>query len=500
MKGWLGDMARMVGALWYWNARKTAFVLRGRRGACPCHNPSDSGRPFETGCEGATYWNQPRRFARVCPLLKPNAAGVWVCSVSPAGVRPFWGRALAYHAAAAVTLAVLAGLTVFGAARAVGFHATPRQIFWPPAWHELRQVRAQYFVNEAEALLAKGKIREAALSLSTAWEMSPDNYAIGMVVAQFYVAWRPDLVDGVYQRLYQHHPEHREEISRAWLRSLLARGDPAGVAELARKQLAEKDVEPTPWTHALLEAARFARRPAWLKDALENAARPEVREVIELELRVWDLPEPAARPLLFSRPATPGFSYAYYQRIDRLIELGDGREALALLAQARSVLSGRDVVRLGLGAYAAAGELETLRREGGGLLQASDPTALIGGVTLLGLHLLARPDGELLRATAAVAAKFPPDASDGRGDAVMAVYFAAGFAGAEELLPPLRNWLATSKRSNPVTLGRIDDLMKDPRPDWPVQALLSLAQPMSLELNYALLDKYERLRRAAARR
>lgn len=89
-------MVLTVWALFYWNARKTIFRLRGRRGVAPCQHPSDSGTAMKTACDACTAWHRRVRFRLVCPLLKQDDAGLWVCSVDRAGVRPFWGRAFAY--------------------------------------------------------------------------------------------------------------------------------------------------------------------------------------------------------------------------------------------------------------------------------------------------------------------------------------------------------------------------------------------------------------------
>ncbi|QYM78760.1 hypothetical protein K0B96_15870 [Horticoccus luteus] len=500
MKGWLGDLARTAGALWYWNARKSVFVLRGRKGQCPCHNPSDSGRPFETGCEGAAFWNDPQRFQRrVCPLLARNQRGEWVCSVSPAGVRPFWGRAAVYYGGATLGVVLVIGTAGWGAAHAVGLRASPRQILWPPAWHELRQVRAEYFVEKAETLLAQGHPQEAALSLTTAYEMNPDSYAIGMIVAQFYWTWRPDLVDGVYAHLVQTHPEHHDETTQVWLRSLLARGDLMGVAKLARQELARQDGDPSPWTHALIVASRLLEKPELLDDVARDPIPDAVKSVLTLEARTQRMPPDAARDLLFFGSTPSAFAYANFHRIDRLIELGAPTEALTLLEELRNTMKGRDVLRLVLAAHAVGHNRAALEREAQQLV-APERGAGATGVTVLALHLIAYPDPDLLTLCITAWRRLPRAPAEGRDDATEALYFAAILAGAKEDLPELRAALVDAKRSNPMSLNRVEELLRQRAVDWPVQAMLPLVQPMSLELNYALLEKYYALQQASERR
>lgn len=498
MRGWLGDMARTAVAFWYWNVRKSAYVLRGRRGQCPCHNPSDSGRPFETGCEAVLSWNRPERFRRVCPLLQKNAQGNWVCSVSREGVRPFWGRMIFFYGGTTVAGMAAAGLVVFGGLRAIGYRPTPRQIFWPPAWRELKEVRTQFFVDKAEALLAKGQTREAVLSLSTAYDMNPDNYAIGMIIAQIYVGWRPDLVDGVYQRLYQRHPEHRGDTSRAWLRSLLARGDLPGAAALAHRQLAERQTEPAVWAHAVIEIARMLRKPELLEPTAQETFPAAVQTEFSLEEQMLQLPADRAAKQVLAMPVTQDFAYGYFHRVDCLIRLGRGKEALALLNQVKGVLTPRDVVRLALAGYAVSGDRTALKRETAAFLVTNGADEGAGALALLGLHLIKYPDADLLKMAIEETQKLPAASLAKRADAVLAVYFAAVFAGADEALPQLRNQLSLAKRSNPVVLGRVQDLIAQHRTDWPVRALLAAVQPMSLELNYALLEKYYSLQQTGA--
>src|SRR5580658_6015424 len=94
--GWCADLGRFAGTVIPLNLRKSLFRLRRGRGICPCQTPSDSGKAGETACEPVASWHEPRRFQRICPLLRQRPDGAWKCSVNAAEVRPFWGRAAAW--------------------------------------------------------------------------------------------------------------------------------------------------------------------------------------------------------------------------------------------------------------------------------------------------------------------------------------------------------------------------------------------------------------------
>jgi tetratricopeptide (TPR) repeat protein len=265
VKGWLADFWRAAWAFFFWNARKSFFVLRRRRGRCPCHNPSDSGRPLATGCEAVSGWHRPERFTRVCPLLRRNDAGFWVCSVPPEKVRPFWGRAVLHYAAALLVLWLLLAALAYAGLRGIGYQVAYRQLAWPPAWTELPAVRAELFIRQARDHYLAGRVKEAINALSVAYQLDPGNYQAGMMLAQFYRAGSPKQADDLYQRLLVEHPARRTETARAWFQSLLARGRLQDVGELARRQLAAEPEQAAAWTHALFFVTRHLGDEGLLK-------------------------------------------------------------------------------------------------------------------------------------------------------------------------------------------------------------------------------------------
>lgn len=481
----------MIWALFYWNARKSLYQWGGRRSRCPCRNPSDPSEAMVAGCDAVLGWRSPARFRRVCPLLQPNEAGNWVCSVRTEEVRPFWGRVMAGLAGSALLLALVVGLALFGTMRLVGFPVSLRQVFWPRAWGELPAVREQFFIEQAKAYYTAGKTREAVSSLSVAFEMNPRNYSAGMILAQFYQTARPDLVDRLYGQLQRTHPEHRAETARAWLRSLLARGQIEGVANLARREIVADAEDPAAWTHALVMAARWLKQPQLLDEtARENGLRKEAVAVLELESLVGRTPRAEVPALLLSRPIAAGFPYAWVHRIGRLIEFGATSDALVLLRQARGDLGGRDLVRLALAAYAAGGDSVALQHETGLLLAPGNPNGA-AGVRLVALHLIRYPDATILRECAAALAPAPREVLEDYKEALVATYCAAVFAADQKLLPSLRAELEKAGSMREKDGQEFERLLAERRNNSLLQAKLALIRPMSLELNYAILQRLE---------
>jgi hypothetical protein len=487
MRGWLADSFRSLGAPWVWNARKTLFVLRGRRGQCPCHNPSDSGLPGETRCEAATYWNDPARFSRlVCPLLREVPDGHWRCSVRAGEVRSFWLRPLGLWAATLGVAVLLVGGSLWGTMRAVGFEVGLRQVFWPPAWRELRTVRADFFRRQAEDHLQAGRIRDAIAALRVANDLGPRDYDTGMLAAQLNHLVRPEQADAEYRRLYDLHPERRGETAQVWLRSMLARAHLRGVALLARRRLVDSPDEWPVWTHALLVAVRGEQRWEVLEAVVGDTAAPApARQVADLELRVRRM-EPADARRKLAGQAAPAEPYAALHRIALMVEFGDGLEALQALADSGGVLAPRDHVRLALAAHAVARNRAALEREIEALL-ARPGAEGEAGLTLVGLHLIGHPDPVLLeQARAALLARPARPAPDG-GHAAAALYAAAVLDGPRDWTPALRDRLPEVDPASATARLRLEEALI--APGGTPLLLLGSARPLSLELNYAVLER-----------
>lgn len=491
VKGWLGDyLLRLPWALFYWNARKTWYRVRGGQGQCPCHNPSDSGEPLRTGCEAMMTWSRPARFRRVCPLLQKNDAGQWVCSVRPEGVRPFWLRAFAHVAATATALLLAVFLMVFGLMRGIGYEVSVRQIVWPPAWSELRLVRAQLFIKQAREYYTKGQVREALAALAVAYELDRQNYPVAMMLAQFYQAGNPEMADDLYARLLREHPDHRVETARVWFRSLLARGRLADVAELAQRQLKHEPQQVSAWVHALMFAARKLDRPEFLEEALADKDTPAVvRPTLELAVQVQRATPAEAGRLLTAAPVLVIFAYDRVYRIESLLRLGLHEEAMQLLRSSRGQLAGRDVARLVFAIYAQAGDRDRLVREFDGLL-ASTRTLTGGEVSLLAIHLVSYPDPVLLGKVSQAMARLPTEPVEIRLEAGMALFCAAGVQGDRDQMAQAKNYIAETVDAQMSALNKLELFFMGESALRRITSLLPQQAALSLELNYALLDKY----------
>ncbi|MFI5357313.1 MAG: tetratricopeptide repeat protein [Opitutales bacterium] len=486
----MSDLGRTGWAFFYWNARKTLYVLRHRRGQCPCHNPSDSGEPMRTGCEAVAGWVRPMRFQRVCPLLRRNEQGFWVCSVAPGAVRPFWLRALRGYATAIGLAAVVTVGLSFGTMRLIGYRVSVRQLVWPPAWRELRAVRADLFIEQARARYAAGQVRQAIDALSLAYEINPGNYQAGLMLAQFSQAGDPSQADFLYRRLLRDHPEHHNDTARVWFLSLLARGQLKGVAAVASREVADDPGQAAAWTNALIFATRLTHDPRPLQETLAQKGVPAgARTVIELARQVQTLPSVDARSLLIEAPPVVGFSYAWIYRVNTLIQLGYPVDALNLLAAVRQELTGRDVARLALAAYANLGDKSELRRDFSALLSPARPLQA-PELTLLAVYLVNYPDPDLLKLVEGALGRVLVAPTDQGMEAAIAVFCAAGVQADRAGMQQVKELVTRIFSMDPVGLDRMQVFFTGQSEIRPIEALLPRLKPLSLELNYALLERY----------
>jgi hypothetical protein len=477
--------------MFYWNARKSFFRWRGARGQCPCQNPSDSGEPLRTGCEAVIGWSRPARFRRVCPLLVRNDGGAWVCSVAAKEVRPFWGRMLGYFGGAALALALVGGIGVFGFMRTVGYPVHVRQVFWPPAWPELKTVRAQLFIEQAQRFYAAGRTRDAMLALGVAQELDPRHYEVGMSLAQFYQAAGSPLVDDSYSRLLREHPERRSETARTWFRSLLLRGRLEQVAALARLQLESDGPDTTAWLNALIFSAQKREQPDWLAEkapvVTASAAAKAVLALAEKVQRSTDRAE--RRDWLVQTPLVDNFPYDRVYRANQLIRDGYALEATSLVGISRGQLSGSDIARLTLATYAAAGNRAQLRLEFSSFL-APDRKLTAAELELLALHLVTYPDSELLQWVAAAKDRLDNEPIGPRVQALLTMFCAAGVQQDRALMDDLKIKVKAILGIELNALNRLQGFFMRDGSESHLERLLPGLYPLSLELNYALLNRY----------
>ncbi len=444
---------------------------------------------MRTGCEAVMTWHRPVRFQKVCPLLRKNEAGQWVCSVRAEEVRPFWLRALGYAGGTVATLLLVTVLMVFAAMRGVGYEVSVRQIAWPPAWGELRLVRAQLFISQARDHYTRGEVREALAALTVARGLDPQNYRVAMMLAQFYQAGNPDAADDMYAQLLRDHPEHRVETARVWFRSLLARGRLQAVAELARRQIQHEPEQASAWVHALIFSARQLNWPEILEElAMEGETPAAVRPILGLAARVLRASPPEARALLVAQ-RSGALPYEPVYRIDALIRLGNLEEAAQLLGTERAGLSGRDIARLFFAIQARSGNRDRLQREFAALLApARSPGA--GELSLLALHLVGNPDPVLLGMVVEAMERLPQGEVESRLDACFAVFCAAGVQGDRQGMERAKHAISATVDMRMGALNQLELFFLGESAQRHITSLLPQQAALSLELNYALLERY----------
>ena len=393
MLGWFGDLGRRYWGLLYWNARKSIFRLMGASGCAPCQHPSDSGAAGQTGCEACLGWRSAGRFRRLCPLLATTPGGQRVCSVAAAQVRPFWGRAAAAFGASAAVLAAVSVLAAFSGLRAIGYRVPLRVVAWPPAWHQMRQVRADYYYRLAVRSFASGDVRRSYLALGQAYALDPHNFAADRLLAELAQIGNPDFSDAIYARLLSEDREHFDDTGQAWIRALIERGDFSQAANVAGRMLLGQAARAPAWTQAMLFAERMTGEPGPVDRLLasKEALPAGVRSVLSLarSLRTGD-PEERERLARLHLSGTPTPFEAYYA-LSRLLELGRASEVSAYVEGGAGRLDPYDSEALKLDAYSSLGWGLLVRREIGSLLERGPS---VGAVSLVSAHLVRHPDPE----------------------------------------------------------------------------------------------------------
>ncbi|MGC4074180.1 MAG: hypothetical protein QM760_17035 [Nibricoccus sp.] len=485
MTGWLADLFRLAWGLLYWNSAKTRFRLRGTRGRCPCQSPSDSGRAMETTCEASLTWHRQDRFQRLCPLLKRNASGELRCSVNTTDVRPFWSRAFLIYGGTIVSLYLVATLGYFTLQRVIGIPVSYVTIAYPPHWPRIDLARSEYFSKRADHALLNGQIGDAEKSLALAYSLDPRNYPAALKLALLYQHTQPALSDNIYARLLHEHPAQRPTTATAWFQALLLRADYATIIPLAVTALSADPAHEAAWTNALLFALRHS--PVEKTEALSLSSELPLapRAILALELTAHaQMPENARLTLLQANFASPYFDY---YRVSRLIQLGFPADARSLLKTSPG-LSARDRVALSLEATAALGWQSVLDSDIERLLSAPPSPAVC---EILAVHFIHHPDRTRLARVFAAVEKNPLPATDAGYSASMALLAAAGVNQDPALLKAASDSVQKLAGGRFRTLALIEAFFLQPRRNARIEAILPALQPLSAELNYALLERYD---------
>jgi len=258
-QGWLMDLLRLPFGALYWNTAKTWYVMRGRRGHCPCHDLSDSGAPGRTRCVAVLHWSSPSRFRRVCPLLERTDHG-WCCRVAAAQVRPYWSRFLLGLVVAGMLLYGAMSLAALGLLRQAGYDQLRfADVIWPGNWGRFKIVQAGHYRAMGDAALRQREFRQALMAYATAMETSPD-YPSGLTLAILAsYAGNYAFSDSLFIRLQHEFPEEHERTAIAFHDQLLGSLRLRRLADLCLTGLAHPDRPRLPWVRLLVFVASEGR-------------------------------------------------------------------------------------------------------------------------------------------------------------------------------------------------------------------------------------------------
>ena len=486
MIGRFADLFRLAWGLLYWNVRKSWFRTRRGRSPVPCQSPSDSGRAYQTACDACLSWSNPENFRRVCPLLVKTPEGLR-CSVNSPDVRPFWGRAFAIYGGTIAACYLILALGAFTFLRSVGYPINLGHLVWPGKWHRVMEVRGWFFMERANQAFAAGRPAEGMLYLANAHEFDPANFDIAFALAQKTQVGQASRSDEIYRRLLANHPEQRAIISESWYRALLARGDFAAIIELSSEQVVQDQARAGVWLRALLFACRQTAKIEPLRQLLASDSRAvnPWRRVLETELLLRTSRHPEARrQLIAAWDDAPAF--AKYYQISELIALGEGIAAVDLIGKYSSAFDDVARVTLLLEAYARLGVQQQRQRLAATILAGELKTP---AVSVLAAHLIRHPDPEILNQLFARFTRANTELSDQTLEAFLALYCTAGAARDVPKMRMIGSFLAQHGEGSRFTLSVAGAFFRGETPLTRVSAILP-ALPVSLEVSYALLERY----------
>lgn len=333
--GAVADGCRTAFALIYWNARKQAYVGRGRTGRCPCQNPSDDSVAGRVRCNAMLMWHSPARFSRVCPLLVKTQYG-WCCSVAAKDVRPFWGRAFAWYGGGLAALGLAALLATLALLRfGSGVNVAPWDIAWPGRWARIREAQADQLYARAMAAMSAGRSREAMLALSSARERAPRHLPSGLLLAQVTMyQGSSSFADGMFEELLREHPEARTSIAVTYHDTLLSMDRMERLAEFALEMAWTDQPRAAVWVQSLLTALRSGMDvEGFCTHHIEQLRRlaPHAQILIEAE-RAIAARVPGQAVLRLREPFNGALNPIFMrEQVERLASLGAPQDAQVLL-------------------------------------------------------------------------------------------------------------------------------------------------------------------------
>jgi hypothetical protein len=340
--GWLraqiaasfADGFRLLFGLFYWNARKSIYLARGRRGRNPCQNEADGDRPGTIRCDACISWTKQGRFRHVCPLLISNQ-GEWACSAPRGEVRAFWGRAALISGAAALAAYLLAASAVFAVLRAT--HAGDvawQDVAWPGRWEEIPKARARSFALRAAEAFIQNRNAEALLSLGSARRLDAREYRTRLLDAQLAMyQFNVKAADAEFASMLEEYPAEAFSTAIGYHDVLIALFRAEPLAEHSLRMAARDREHVALWVRSLLHALRMAPFATAFAASHEReiAALPaHARLLVEAEVAAQRGDAAGARAGLALPFDGPRNVIYMQEQVARLARLGD-RDAASLL-------------------------------------------------------------------------------------------------------------------------------------------------------------------------
>jgi hypothetical protein len=329
-----GDLARLLGGLGYWNARKTLFLLGWSR-KNPCQNVSDEGAPGSMRCTACVHWREPGRLRHVCPDLM-RRDDEWRCARGRDQVRPYWGRLLPWWLGFLIILHPLLSTAVWGFFRTTTAPDLAwTQVAWPGRWEQIRPARARYFTGMALRAFAEGRMGDAMLALSTARQMQPEDYAVRLLRAQFAMyernIWH---ADAEFESLWAEHPDRRGHTAIAYHDTLVATMRMEALARHSLNMVARDPDHAGLWIRSLLHGLHWgSQHEVFWDEAAEALAAlpPHARTLVRAEL-LWRMNDRALARILLRQPhreaVTPFYALHQVKLVASKLDVASARVLL----------------------------------------------------------------------------------------------------------------------------------------------------------------------------
>ncbi len=140
-----------------------------------------------------------------------------------------------------------------------GFHQiTWIDYAWPPQWITLPEKRATHFRSIAMQAVRENNIDQATIALSSAVDVSSQNFDDALLLAKLYeFTRRYAAADMVFEELLIQFPEHRTQVNRIRHDAMLYSQRLISLRSLAWDQLLLQTGHPDKWLLALIQIIRI---------------------------------------------------------------------------------------------------------------------------------------------------------------------------------------------------------------------------------------------------